>query len=248
MPDLLDALRPLDRSTPMPLYYQLAERLREAVRDADVALALPAEHELCRRFRVSRSVVRQALGRLEAEGLIVRERGRGTFVRRRRLEHELTRLCSVTDDLRARGWRPGTRLLGLRALVPPRHIRAALALAEGDEVWEVYRLRLADDEPVSLQWCYLPVALAPDLGEQDLTGSLWRLYEQHYGRRLESADQEVRVRAASPDEARLLLVAAGAPLFCITRTIYDQHDAPVQYLDSLWRGDRYDFTMRLRRG
>lgn len=240
-------LPPVDRTSPVPLYYQIAQSLRAAIGAADQAAALPTELALCRRFRVSRGVVRQALGLLEQEGLIERARGRGTFIRPRRVEHELTRLCSVTDDLRARGFRPGTRLLGVAAMPAPPHIAQALDLAEGEPVWEVYRLRLADDEPVSLQWCYLPVAVAPDLDRQDLSGSLWRLYEEQYGRRLQWAEQSVRTRAAAPEEAERLAVEPGDPLFIITRTIYDDRDEPVQYLHSLWRGDRYDFRLRLSR-
>jgi len=242
--------RPVDRSVPTPLYYQIAESLREAIRDLEAApegerAELPTEVELCQRFGVSRGPVRQALQLLEREGLVSRERGRGTFVARRRLTHELTKLCSVTADMEARGWRPGARVLRAQAMKPPAHVRHALALGDGETVWEVYRLRLADDEPVSLQWCYVPCALTPGLPVQDLAGSLWRIFSDQYGLKLAFAEQTLRARPATPDEARVLHVARGDALFVITRTIYDDEGRPVQYLHSLWRGDRYDFTVRL---
>jgi len=242
--------RPLDRATPLPLYYQIAESLREAIRDLEAApegerAELPTEVELCQRFGVSRGPVRQALQLLEREGLVSRERGRGTFVARRRLTHELTKLCSVTADMEARGWRPGARVLRAQAMKPPAHVRHALALGDGETVWEVYRLRLADDEPVSLQWCYVPCALTPGLPVQDLAGSLWRIFSDQYGLKLAFAEQTLRARPATPDEARVLHIAKGDALFVITRTIYDEQGRAVQYLHSLWRGDRYDFTVRL---
>ena len=242
--------RPIDKGVPIPYYYQIAQSLRAAISDvqvgaAEAEIAVPSEPELCRRFDVSRGVVRQALQHLEREGLVRRERGRGTFVTRRRLGQELTRLCSVTEDLRARGFTPGARLLGVRMVRPPLHIQHALCLREGGEVYEVYRLRLADEEPVSLQWCYTAVKLTPGLDQEDLTGSLWDLYTRRYGLVLAVADQTLRARAATPEEAELLDIDAGDPLVAITRTTYDGSETPVQYLDSLWRGDRYDFTVRL---
>ncbi|HQK94035.1 MAG TPA: GntR family transcriptional regulator [Armatimonadota bacterium] len=244
------AARPLDRATPVPLYYQIAENLRQAIRDLEAApegerAGLPTEVELCRQFGVSRGPVRQALQLLEREGLVSRERGRGTFVARRRLTHELTKLCSVTADMEARGWRPGAQVLRVQAMAPPAHVRHALGLAQGENVWEVYRLRLADDEPVSLQWCYIPCTLTPGLPVQDLAGSLWRIFSDQYGLKLAFAEQTLRTRRATPDEARLLHIEKGEALFVITRTIYDDQTRPVQYLHSLWRGDRYDFTVRL---
>jgi len=250
MADKTLATRPIDKNVPIPYYYQIAQTLRDAVTDLTLKqreeeVALPSEAELCGRFQVSRGVVRQALQLLEHEGLIHRERGRGTFVTRRRLEHELTHLCSVTEDLRARGWAPGAQLLHVREMPPPLHIRHALRLAQGEAVWEVYRLRLADGEPVSLQWCYTPVRLTPGLDQEDLSGSLWDLYRARYGLNLAMADQTVRVRAAAPEEADLLAISEGDPVFVITRTTYDHAETPVQYLASLWRSDRYDFTVRL---
>ena len=250
MPEAVVTAHPIDKTLPIPYYYQIAESLRQAIRDLEVSsregeIALPSEPELCRRFQVSRGVVRQALQLLEREGLVRRERGRGTFVTRKRLEHELTRLCSVTEDMQARGWSPGARLLGMRAVDPPLHVRHSLQLATEEEVWEVYRLRLADAEPVSLQWCYIPVRVTPGLDQHDLTGSLWALFADRYGLTLAMAEQTVRARGATPEEADLLDIDEGDAVFVITRTIYDGTGAPVQYLHSLWRADRYDFTVRL---
>ncbi len=247
--DQLLAGRRINKNIPVPYYYQIAQALREVIEDADVhpregEIAFPSEAELCDIFQVTRGTVRHALEVLEREGLVYRKRGRGTFVARRRVEFDLTRLCSTTDDMRARGWVPAIRLLGIGEVRPRPHIRHALRLPLGSTVWEVHRLRLADGEPVSVQWSYLPTELTPDLDQHDLAGSLYHLLKNDYGIELRTADQIIRTRAAAAENAKLLGISEGDPIFVITRTTYDQNDVAVEYLDSLWRGDRYDLQVR----
>jgi GntR family transcriptional regulator len=247
--DRLPTLPRISRSSPVPYYYQIAEALRDMVentkdRAASREVPFPSEAELCAAFQVTRGTVRHALQVLEREGLIYRRKGRGTFVARRRLAFDLTRLYSITDDLRARGWQPGTRLLGLEEITPPLYIQRALKLPKRGRVWELRRLRLADGEPVSLVWSYVPAHLTPNLDQHDLTGSVNHLLEQEYGLKLHTADQVVRTRGAAGEEARLLEIPEGEPVFVITGVAYDQNEVPVEYLDSLWRGDRYDLQVR----
>ena len=164
--------------------------------------------------------------------------------RRRRLAFDLTRLCSATEDMLARGWQPGTRLLRLEAITPRPNLQRALQLPKSGRVWELRRLRLADGEPVSLVWSYLPANLTPNLNQHDLTGSLSHLLKNQYGLELRTADQTIRTRGAVGEEAQLLAIPEGEPVFVVTRVAYDQNEVPVEYLDSLWRGDRYDLQVR----
>jgi GntR family transcriptional regulator len=233
----------------VPYYSQIAEVLRTLVEEAMGRLpagvvAFPTEAELCAAFSVTRGTVRQALEVLEREGLIYRRKGRGTFVARQRLAFDLTRLYSSTEDMLARGWQPGTRVLGLEAVTPRPVMQMALQIPPGGKVWQLRRLRLADGEPVSLVWSYLPVHLTPNLDRHDLTGSLSRLLEQEYGIKLRTADQSISTRGASGEGAQLLEIPEGTPVFFITRLAFDQSEVPVEYMTSLWRGDRYDLQVR----
>ena len=244
------ATRTIDRAIPVPYYYQIAQFLREVIEDSDADLergevALPSESELCEIYGVTRGTVRHALEVMEREGLIYREKGRGTFLRRRRVEFDLTKLCSSTEDMRARGWVPGTRVLGLGSVVPRPHIQQELQVADGRQVWELHRLRLANGEPISLQWSYIPFDLAPDLDARDLAGSLYYVLKNDYDHTLEAADQVIRTRAATLAEAELLGIEEGDAVFVIERTTFDQRGEPVEFLHSLWRGDRYDLEVHL---
>jgi len=243
--------RRIDKESPIPYYYQVAQILRELI--ADMAedeqqreVSLPSEADLCVIYQVNRGTVRHALQLLEREGLIYREKGRGTFVTRRRAQLDLTRLFSTTDELKARGWVPGSRLLSVASVVPRPHVRRQLGLAPGQAVWEVYRLRLANGEPIGLQRCYVPCHVAPDLDQCDLTGSLYYTLRDRYGVRLTSSDQVIRTRLATSEEASLLGIREGDPVFVIEGTERDQNGALVNHEHSVWRGDRYDLRVHLR--
>ena len=246
--DLL-SVRKINKELPVPFYYQIAQILREGVRDAmnssEEEMALPSEAELCESFQVNRGTIRHALDQLEHEGLIYREKGRGTFIRRRRLELDLTALCSTTEDLQARGWEPGTTALEVTLISPRPHIRTNLHLAEGQLVWKIYRLRLANQEPISLQWAYIPAVLVPGLDPKNVGGSLYYTLKNSFGIQLKTADEIIRTRAATIEEASLLEINEGDPVFDINRISYDASGWPVEYLESLWRGDRYDFRVRM---
>jgi len=253
MPESLTVTRKIDKNLPIPFYYQIVQVLRDAIRDAGVIpggveIPFPSEAELCENFQVNRGTIRHALDMLEREGLIYREKGRGTFLRTRRVEVDLANLCSTTDDLRARGWEPGTQVLDISQVQPSPHIQNALRLPQNDKVWLINRLRLANAEPISLQHSYIPAVLAPDLDRRDLSGSLYNILNDYYNLKMANASQVIRVRLVTPDEAHLLVIAEGTPVFDFTRTSCDPTGKPIEYLESLWRGDRYDLFVRLRPG
>jgi GntR family transcriptional regulator len=240
--------RRIDRALPIPYYYQIAEILRGMIADSgigpDAEVALPSENELCSLYSVTRATVRHALDLLEREGLVYRRKGRGTFLRRR-VQLDLARLCSTTKDMQARGWVPGTRLLAARLVTATEHIQHRLRIPEAPQVWEIHRLRLADGEPISLQWSYISGLRAPRLDEHNLTGSLYDTLHAAYGIELRTAEQVIRTRMATDEEALILEIPSGAPVFVIDRTSCDQNEKPVEYLHALWRGDRYDLQIRL---
>ena len=244
------AARRINKDIPIPYYYQISQILREMIEDAGAdsgegEIALPSELELCEIYGVTRGTVRHALAVLEREGLIYREKGRGTFVKRRRVHMDLTRLCSTTQNMKNRGWLPETRVLSIKCVVPRPHVQRELGIPEDGQVWEVYRLRMADEEAISLQWAYIPCDLTPGLDEYDLTGSLYYALKNGFGIELKTADQIIRTRGVTSEEAALLGISEGDPVFVIERTSYDQADRPVEHLHSLWRGDRYDLQVRL---
>ena len=242
--------RRINKDLPVPYYYQIVQVLRESIADIEDKesydeIQLPSEAELCELFSVNRGTIRHALDMLEHEGLIYREKGRGAFVRRRRVEVDLSYLCSTTDNLKNRGWEPGTEVLSINQVSPRSHIRTSLNLGENDKVWEVYRRRLANGEPISLQRAFFPVEMMPDLIKRDLAQSFFYLWQNIYHIQPRDGEQTIRTRTATSEEAELLYISDRDPLFEITRITYDVNNCPFEYLISVWRGDRYDFYVRL---
>ena len=240
----------INKDLPVPYYYQIVEALRESIADlgepeVNEKIALPSEPELSELFSVNRGTIRHALQVLEREGLIYREKGKGTFIRRRRVKMDLSILCSTTDDIKNRGWEPSTKVISVEKVVPRQHIQENLKLHEGDMVWEVYRSRLANGEPISLQRAFFPEVLMPDLDQKDLNGSFYQIWSDVYQAQPFEGEQTIRTREATDEEASFLNIRENAPIFEITRITYDIKGIALEYLISVWRGDRYDFFVRL---
>jgi GntR family transcriptional regulator len=243
-------MRVIDKASPIPFYQQLADLLRQemAEREAQHAIyRLPSENELAERHAITRATVRHALDVLEQDGWIYREKGRGSFAAVQRVEHELTQLVSTTEDMQRRGWSLTTQVVSLEEVPSAPYIAHTLELAEGAGVFRLCRLRIVDGEPLSLQTAYLPVESCPGLEENDLTHSLYRLLETRYGLRLWTGKEVLRARCATSYEAELLETKEGMPLMYMERVTYAASGVPVEYLEAVWRGDRYDFKVTLSR-
>lgn len=238
------------RSAPIPLYYQIKTWLVEAIESGQLSPGdrAPSERELTQRFGVSRMTVRQATAELESQGYLHRVQGKGTFVATPKVEQPLAALTSFTEDMRRRGMVPGTRLLSAEALPAGRWIAAALRLADSDRVYRLERLRLADGAPMALETSHIPVGAAPGLLESEaVKGSLYQVLAERYGLHLQRASQTLEAVAAGSYEAEALGVREGAPILLLERISYDQADRPVEFVRSLYRGDRYRFTTELSR-
>jgi GntR family transcriptional regulator len=240
----------VDKKSAMPYYEQLADLLRKEIEEKKPkggGYRLPSENELAKRHGISRLTIRHALDVLERQGYIYREKGKGSFAAAHRVEHELTQLVSTTEAMRKRGWALQTKLVCV-ALVPcSPHVAHALELRPNANVYKLERLRVVDHEPLSLQTAYLPPDLAPQLEENDLTSSLYRLLESHYGVRLWTGRETWRARGATPSEAKLLQVKTGVPVLYSERVTFSSAGQAVEYLEAVWRGDRYDFMVTLAR-
>lgn len=240
----------IDKTSPLPYYEQLAELLRREIADRQAegeTYQLPSENELAERHGLSRATVRHTLDELEHAGWIYRQKGVGSFAPVRRFEQDLTQLVSTTEDMRQRGWSLVTRVVSLQQISATAHLARCLDLSLGMLVYELCRLRVVDDVPLSVQTAYLPVALCPGLTENDAVVSLYSLLESRYGLRLWSGRETLCARGATEREARLLDIAEGTPVMYAERITYAATGVAVEYLEAAWRGDRYDFKVTLTR-
>lgn len=240
----------IDKNSPIPYYQQLADLLRREIGEQEAGnevYQLASENELAEHHGITRATVRHALDVLERDGWIYREKGVGSFAAIRRVEHELTQLVSTTEDMCRRGWSLTTQLVSLEQIPSASYVARAVEVPDGTRVYKLCRLRLVDDEPLSLQTAYLPFEMCPNLEENDLTSSLYGLLETRYGMRLWTGKETLRARCATPYEADLLRIKEDAPVMYMERTTYAANGVAVEYLEAVWRGDRYDFKVTLSR-
>lgn len=239
----------IDKARRVPLYYQLKQYLQDQIvaRRLQAGELIASERELQERFAVSRATVRQALGELVREGVLERRQGIGTLVARPKIAADLHRLTSFSEDMRARGMRPGARLIAAEALVPPPHVGEAYGLGAATMLWTVYRLRLADDEPIGLQRLFLPPDLAFERAELEAMDSYYQLLEQRFERRICRAKELLGAKNATEHEAALLKIAVGQALLLRERTTYDQYQRPVEFVQFVYRADRYQYRVPLER-
>lgn len=241
----------IDRSSYVPLYAQVRDALREAVEHGSVQPddQLPSEPELCRLFDVSRTVVRQALDGLEHEGLVVRRKGRGTFVAQPKIGESLFQeLTGFFQDMARRGQIPVSRVLTQQVVAASARVADALKLPAGAPVIRIDRVRLIADEPLVYVTTYLPEALFPRLVETDLTHqSLYAFLEEEYGAVIARGRRVITAVVAGEYEAQLLEIAIGAPLIALDSTSYLADGTPMEHYHALHRGDRSMFEVELVR-
>jgi len=238
--------RPLDRNSPIPLYFQIAENLKQAIDDGALKPGdrLDNELDLAERLGVSRPTVRQAVQRLVEQGLVVRRRGLGTVVAAPRILRSVA-LTSLYDDLAASGRHPATTVLAARGIQADDELAAVLGLPPGAAVLSLERLRLADGTPLAIMHNYLPAGLLTGRPEDTLekTG----LYEllRSRGVELHAGEQVIGARRAAAHEAKLLQAPRTATVLTMTRTTFDAGGHLVEHGSHAYLADRYSFKMTL---
>ncbi|HEX6520828.1 MAG TPA: GntR family transcriptional regulator [Streptosporangiaceae bacterium] len=242
----MDSQRPLDRTSPIPLYFQIAENLKQAITEGTLKPGdrLDNELDLTERLGVSRPTVRQAVQRLVEQGLVVRRRGLGTVVVAPRILRSVA-LTSLYDDLSVSGRRPATKVLDVTEIKADNELAAILSLPAGTAVLSVERLRLADGTPLALMHNYLPAGLLKtDPADGLAKAGLYELLRGQ-GVQLQAGEQVIGARKASGHEAKLLDAPRGATVLTMTRTTYDQAGRPVEHGSHAYLADRYSFRMTL---
>jgi GntR family transcriptional regulator len=232
------------------LYSQVEFVLAAEIADGSLKVGdqLPTEDSLIMRFGVSRITVRRAIQNLVSRGLVEILRGKGTFVAAPRITQELTELSGFVEDMQAIGRKPTARLIGKKIVTADETVADMLALAKGERVVRIHRVRLADGIPMSFDETYLPL----DIGRKIITNNLevepiFSLLERKYNVPLVEAEYKLEAAAATDNVAAALHIPHGSPIFLIERTSYSTGGRPVDYERLHYRGDLIRFVTRLAR-
>lgn len=235
----------LDRSSPVPLYFQVAERIAEAIQSGELlpGARLDNEIQLADHLGLSRPTVRQAIQYLVDKGLVVRKRGVGTQVVHGQVKRSVE-LTSLYDDLRRAGQEPVTRVLSIATVAAEEDVAAALGVAPGASVLRLERLRYALGEPLALLHNWLPAGPAHLSAEALEQRGLYELLRAT-GIRMRVANQRIGARAATPAEAGLLEERRSCPLLTMVRTTYDDQGRAVEHGSHVYRASHYSLEVTL---
>jgi len=237
----------IDKEVPIPYHYQLRELLRDEIAAGrwQVGERLPSERELCETFNLSRTTVREAIEALVNEGLLRREKGRGTFVAEPKiLESLLQTPIGFTDSMLEQGYHVETKVLRMEVVSAPSTIGRELRLRSDESVIVIDRLRFILNEPILLVTSYVPQKICPSLIDEDLThNSLYQLLQGKYRLKIARAKRFMEAVSANELEAKLLHIEAGSPLMLIESTAYLKDGTPLEFFKARHRGDRTRFLV-----
>lgn len=241
---------PVDKTSPIPLYYQLAEQIRERIDAGQLppGAQLPSERELGEEMGISRMTARQAVTYLVRQGRLLSKPGIGTFVAEPKLTHGTWHLLGFTEEMLRQGQAAASRVLEQTRLLVPKAVAQRLTLQPDDDVTMIVRLRYSNKLPLLLETVYVPQRLAPGLEREDLSqASLYARLEQQYNLRLDHARQTLEAITANTHEAELFGIAPGSLMLLLEGVTYTREGQPAEYFKAVYRNDKFKFELESRR-
>jgi GntR family transcriptional regulator len=237
------------RKSSFPLYHQLKDLLTEKIENAEweAGYKLPSEAELSAEFGVSRITVRQAMQLLENSGMVERKRGLGTYVGRPKVSHDLLAIFQNGAGILKTGGTPHVRVHSMRITAGPAYVRSKLGLKAGQDLYELHRTILADDEPLFLFKSWFPTHLFPGLTGKDLETRTVPAVLADYNVVVTHQHKEVEVTILDLEEATFLGTSPGAPSLLVTYLSYMRDREAFEYRRMLVRGDRCKYYVDLDR-
>jgi len=224
---------------------RVRDYLRELVESRAPGDPIPSERVLCEQLGVSRPTLRSAVDELVTNGLLLREHGRGMFVARAKITQELAPGRDAHRLPPASGtWT--SRVLEFTTVRAGARVGRKLHMSPASDVVYIARLRLVDGEPMAIEYLYVPAAFVPGLLPADMeSGDFYDVLRDRHGVRVHEAVQSIEPTVTNEEEARLIGVPVLAPALLFERLTRDDADRPVEYVHSVYRGDRYRIVSRL---
>jgi GntR family transcriptional regulator len=221
------------------------DELLAMLEDLEVGEAIPPERKLASDLGVSRPTLRAVIDELVREGMLLRRHGSGTFVAEPKIALPLT-MTSFSEDMARRGMVPSSRVLSFEVIAAGAKLGQKLKVSPTAEVYAVRRLRLADGETMAIETLHLPLLLVPGLEAKDLSGSFYELYRDRYGIAIATATQAIEPTVTNEEESKLLGVPLHSPAFLFERTSREDDGRTVEFVQSVYRGDRYRIVTELQ--
>ena len=242
----MDTQPPMSSSPKVTKQSHTRQHVLDLIEQLGVGTAIPSERQLSADLGVSRLTLRAALDDLAREGYLVRRRGSGTYVQHPKISQELT-ITSFSDDMRRRGMVPGSRTLSMSTILAGARLGRSLNVSPSEQIVVVKRLRLADGESMAIETLHIPEALVPGLTPKALSGSFYDLLRDRYGVKIAEGIQAIEPTVTNEEESEVLGVPLHSPAFLFERTSRDDAGRTVEFVQSVYRGDRYRIVTELSR-
>ncbi len=237
-------------SSPVPLYSQVREILRERILDGSYKshAQIPSESEMSSIFGVSGITVRQALGDLQKEGVIFKIPGKGTFVSKPKAFQQLTQLEGFGEAMSRMGYEIYNRVISHKTLPASARIAQQLRMVVGTSIVEIKRIRHLNREPVSLEITYLPEAIGARLQKEDLAGrDIFLILENDFGIALGHADLQIDAMLADDTLAQALQVERGTALLRLERLTHAADGTPLDFEYLYFLGHAFQYRLQIAR-
>jgi GntR family transcriptional regulator len=238
----------LHRNGGQALFSQLEEIIRDKIESGiwSPGQAIPSERQLSQMYGLSRMTVRRTLDRLVADGLIYRVDGKGTYVNEPKVSFKALTLAGLREQALQMGQAPSTRLLGIEKVLAPDNVAELLHLPADAPVFLIERVYFANDVPLALHRSYIPWALCPTLGDDDLAdNSLYAVLKSKYRIQMSRASETLESTLATARESLLLGVSPGSPMLLLRITVVDVSSKPIEYVKVVFRGDKVQLQLTI---
>lgn len=235
----------------LPLYFQLSTFIKNLILSKQLKPGdmIPSEKQLCDIYGISRTTVRQALDKLAKENLIIRRRGRGSYIANPKVHRNLDHLYNFTDDMKRIGLSPSSKVIMSRVIEASENMSKLFNISDNADVFKLVRVRLADNEPLLLEETYIPLYVCPDITNIDFNkNSLYSILQTMYGLKLEKATETYEAVNLDIETAKILNCQSLSAAFSIQRIGYLENDTAFELTNSLVRSDKCVFTVELKTG
>lgn len=242
-------MKQIIKDSRIPIYYQLMDIIIDQIASGELAAydQLPSERELCVLYDVSRATVRQTIQELSKAGYIFKKHGKGTFVSPEKLNQDLLKFYSFTEEMKKLGRTPTSKVIDFQVVSADEDIAEKLRVKKDSKVYKFIRLRLADNEPMMLETTYLPFYRFDGLSRKELeANAMYDIFTKKYNAIFTKAEESFQPVSTKASEARYLNISKGMPSMMIERYTYEKDDI-IEYTIGIARGDRFKYRVVLEK-
>ncbi len=235
----------IDKKSPIPVYFQLKNIILSKIKEGEFpeGSPIPSERDLGESLNISRMTVRQALNQLVVEGVLYREKGKGTYVSKSKIVQR--NIMSFSDTVRNKGLTPSTIVLNFEQISDRSDIKSILGLHENEILYNFKRLRLANERPIAIEEVFIPERYCPQLEKYDLKSSLYKLLKEEYSLDINYMDSSIEAAKATKEEKKLLALTEAIPVLRITSVSHNEAGSKLFYEKDVYRSDEYNYNIRI---